>query len=98
MPFQTTFSAALMQTRPTWKSEKQFINERLYCEGLPYFQADQTDLHYGMKYVGVDHPEPKIIFNRDGSVHVMWDGEPSHPRVLDYAEKRVQEINPWAGV
>lgn len=37
-----------MRAKPQWKSDQQYINEHLYCDGLPYRQTDLTDLHYGM--------------------------------------------------
>lgn len=97
MTYQTTISADTMHRRPQWKSEQQYINEHLYCDGLPYFQADMTDLHYGMKYKGKE-PAPVQVRNADGSFTVTWSGTPVEKRQIDYPKKRVTQVTPWMGV
>lgn len=97
MTFTTTITADQLRSKPQWKSEQQFINEVLYCEGLPYFQADQSNLHYGMQYKGKE-PAPVIKRNPTGSITVTWSGQVGEKRFLEYAKKRNIEVNPWMGV
>lgn len=97
MTYETTISVDKLRTRPQWKSEQQFINEILFCDGLPFHQADLTNLHYGMKYKG-DEPAPVQKRNTDGSITVTWSGEVGEKQRLDRPKKRNVEINPWMGV
>ncbi len=97
MTFETTISADKLRSKPQWKSEQQFINEILYCEGLPYHQADLTNLHYGMKYKGSE-PSPVQTRNPNGSITVTWSGEVGEKQRLDTPKKRNIEVNPWMGV
>lgn len=97
MTYEKTISADKLRTRPQWKSEQQFINEILFCDGLPFHQADLTNLHYGMKYKG-DEPAPVQKRNADGSITVTWSGEVGEKQRLDRPKKRNAEINPWMGV
>ena len=96
MTFETTISADKLRSKPQWKSEQQFINEALYCAGLPFHQADLTNLHYGMQYKGSE-PAPVQTRNPDGSVTVTWSGEVGEPRLLDAPKKRKIKVNPWRG-
>lgn len=97
MTYTTTISADKLRSKPQWKSEQQFINEILYCDGLPYHQADLTNLHYGMQYKGTT-PAPVQTRNPNGYITVTWDGEVGEKQRLDTPKKRTLEVNPWMGV
>lgn len=94
---QITITAEHMRNRPQWKSEQQYINEYLYCQGLPYFQEDFTNLDYGMKYKGSE-PAPVQTRNADGSFTVSWNGTPVEKRNIDYPKRREYEPTPWMGI
>jgi hypothetical protein len=96
MTFKMTISADKLRSKPQWKSEQQFINEALYCAGLPFHQADLTNLYYGMQYKGSE-PAPVQTRNPNGSVTVTWSGEVGEPRRLDAPKKRKIKVNPWMG-
>lgn len=97
MTYTTTISADKLRSKPQWKSLQQFINEILYCDGLPYHQADLTNLHYGMQYKGTT-TAPVQTRNSNGSITVTWDGEVGEKQRLDTPKKRTLEVNPWMGV
>ena len=86
--------AEYMHKRRNWKTEKQHINEFLFCAGLPYRQTDMTDLHDGMKYVGKT-PAPTVRYERDGSVTVEWFGVRGEERTIEHRPRPRKQISPW---
>ncbi len=97
MTFKTAISVDKLRSKPQWKSEQQFINEILYGEGLPYHQADLTNLHYGMQYKGSELA-PVQTRNPNGSITVTWSGEVEEKQRPATPKKRNIEVNPWVEV
>lgn len=84
-----TISADYLRSRRPWKSEQQHINEYLYKQGLPFRQNELTDLQDGMQYIG----KPGALLTQkqdDGSLQVLFYGEPGAPRELPRCKKRVE--------
>lgn len=92
-----TIPASYLQTRRTWKSEQQHINEFLYRAGLPFRQNDLTNMDTGMKYVG-DPAALHTCSNQDGSISVTYHGEVAERRPLPRPKKRVEPaVFQWGG-